>query len=358
IHRDALRKKGVRVYLLVPRLKAYPDHDILTLPSQPLLRLNKYRIPVPFSWKNLARIKKIKIDLIHTHTPFSLGVYALFLGKILKVPLLHTYHTFFEEYLHYVKLQNNFGRWLAKAFSRWYCSHMSHVIVPSNFIRDLLHRYGIRKKIDVIPTGINFRRFNKRISVNWRKKLGIPAQARILLYVGRLEQEKNLYFLVDLFKGLLPDHKDIFLVLTGDGSEKKHLMRYSAKQGLSGRVLFTGFIQPCNLHDIYGTADLFVFPSLTETEGLVLLEAMVNDLPVVSFYERGTKTLLPGHIRPGISPVRTEEQFRDEVEKYLKNRYRSSEIRRNLRHYILNFNEDIFINKLINIYRLYTGDGA
>ncbi|MDD5066896.1 MAG: glycosyltransferase, partial [bacterium] len=78
IHRDALRKKGVRVYLLVPRLKAYPDHDILTLPSLPLLRLNKYRIPVPFSWKNLARIKEIKIDLIHTHTPFSLGVYALF----------------------------------------------------------------------------------------------------------------------------------------------------------------------------------------------------------------------------------------------------------------------------------------
>lgn len=353
IHKKSLEKQGHKVYLLVPALRQYHESNIITLPTMPLSLQNSYKLSFPFSIKVFRKIKKLNIDVIHTHTPFSLGIYGIILGKVMHVPVVHTYHTYFEEYLHYVKMKNRVGRYLAKTFSRWYCQKMKHIIVPSNFIRELLIKYDIEKKIDVIPTGFNSNFFSGKIEFHWRKKLKIKPSSKMLLYVGRLEKEKNLYFLIDVFKQLLLKHDNIYLVFTGDGSEKNHLMSYIEKNKIQKWIKFTGFIQPRKLKDIYRTADLFVFPSLTETEGLVLLEAMINKLPVVSFYEKGTKTLLPHYKIPGIGSVKSNDEFKDEIELYLRDHYKQKEIHRNLSEHIKKFDEDIFIRKLIKVYDAY-----
>lgn len=352
VQRGALRKSGHRIYLLVPRLCLYYDPRIIPYPCFPLLRLNRFKIPLPFSLRNFLLLRKLKIDLIHTHTPFSMGLYGLFLGKILKIPLVHTYHTYFEEYLHYVGLRNAFGRWLVKKFSAWYCNRMDGIVAPSEFIRGLLKKYGVKKRIEVIPTGVDFGRFSREPEMDWRSELGIPRSSRVLLYTGRLEKEKNLYFLLDAFGELAGKYGAARLVITGDGSERRRLERTARSKGLAGRVFFTGFVRPECMRDIYRCADLFVFASLTETEGLVLLEAMINKVPVVAFYERGTKTLLPARKMPGISPVRSASEFKKEIGLYLEGAYSPAGVRKNLEKYIRRFDEKIFIRKMVRLYGL------
>lgn len=348
---NSLKKHKINTTLLVPGLKKFNDKHILTASTLPNPLFTDYKIPTFFSLKNLYKIKKLNIDIIHTHTPFQLGVYAIMLSKILKVPIVHTYHTYFEEYMHYVKISQKTGKVIVHLYSKWYCNQMDHVIAPSPFMESKLQSYQIDKKITTIPSGYDLKKFTEKKGANWRKKYKIPVNAKVLLYVGRMGKEKNLYFLINIFQKLKNNYKNIFLILTGDGTEKQRLLKYINKYHLSDSIKMTGFIPYEDIHNIYNIGDIFIFPSKTETQGLVLIEAMLNNLPVVSFYEKGTKSVLPAKKILGISPVNDDKKFIEEIKFYLKNNYDKNKLNQNLKNFVKKFNVEETIKALISLYR-------
>lgn len=347
----ALKRKKINVFLLIPSLKKYNQKNILTFPACPYPFFPELKITSFFSIINLWKIKKLKIDLIHSHTPFSLGIFAIILSKILHIPVIHTYHTYFEEYLYYIKLPKKIGRILVILYSRWYCRKMNHIIVPSSFMKSVLQGYGIKKKISILLSGYDLTTFKRKTRTNYRRKINIPEKAKVLLYVGRVSKEKNLYFLIDTFQKIQLKHKNIFLVITGDGHEKKGLIKYVQKLNLTENIKLTGLVKFEKIHDIYSIGDIFVFPSKTETQGLVLIEAMLNNLPVVSFYERGTKSILPSKKILGISPVKKENEFIREIEFYLNGNYEKKSLIKNLKKYVKRFDEDEIIKKQLSLYK-------
>lgn len=293
IYKSALEKKKINVYLLVPKANFPQEKNVISIFSLPFPFLSGYKIVLPPSMKKIKYMKNLEIDLIHTHSPFFLGIYVIVIAKKFSIPVVHTYHTYFEEYLHYVKLPVFIGRLLIKYFSLWYCKYMNEIIVPSKFMKNVLVKYGLKKKIEIIPTGYYLDYFKNSVNIDWREKLQIPKKSKILLYVGRLAKEKNLYFLIDLLKELIIKYPNLYLIFTGDGPEKKHLIKYSLNNKVNNNIKFTGFIEQKELKAIYQTGDIFVFPSLTETQGLVILEAILNKLPIIAFYERGVKSIMP-----------------------------------------------------------------
>ncbi len=355
ILKRGLEEKNNDVYIVAPSVPGFKkkDEKIINVPSIPFIFLPEYRNATFFSLKLFNLISKIKFDVIHTHTPFFLGILGMYMGKIFHIPLVHTYHTYFEEYLHYVKLPSNIGISIVKYFSQWYCNKMDSIIVPSYFMSKILRRYNIKNDINIIPTGIDIKEFQKvdynKINI-WKDKLKLKRDDNILLYVGRLAKEKNLYFLIDIFSKLSKIYKNIKLLMIGDGPEHKHLKHYAIEKKVDSLVIFTGYIKRDEIKYIYHLSNIFVFPSLTETQGLVLLEAMATGLPIVSFYKRGTTAVLPDEKIEGISSVLDENSFFKEIIFYLE--YKNKEkIKKNLKEYVKKFDYQVMTDNILNIYK-------
>ncbi len=353
IFKEGAEKQGHKVYIVAPAVKKYKssDKNIIFIPSVPFIFLPEYRITFLISIKILRLIKKTKFDVIHTHTPFSLGIMGAICGKLFHIPVIHTYHTYFEEYIHYLKLPGYIGKAVAKYFSKFYCEITDKIIVPSSFIKAVLKSYKIKRNISVLPTGIDISKFKvkNREKHIWKHKYKLNPEDKILLYTGRLAKEKNLYTLIDIFKKIRLKHRHIKLMLVGDGPEKNHLINYAVKLNIYENTIFTGFIPRNKIKFLYAISDIFVFPSLTETQGLVLLEAMASHIPIVAFYKRGTKSVLPNSKIIGISPVKTKQEFFNEIEFYLN--YKNYEkIKKNLTDFVKKFNYMESTEKLISHY--------
>jgi 1,2-diacylglycerol 3-alpha-glucosyltransferase len=243
----------------------------------------------------LPELARQGFDLVHIHTPFVAHYAGLELAQALDVPAVETYHTFFEEYLfHYVPLVPRPAmRWLARAFSRSQCAAVDRLVVPSRPMLDALRAYGIAAPAEVIPTGIDMADFSGGDGARFRGLHGIPPERPLLLFVGRVAHEKNIGFLLDALAHLRRDHPDALLVIAGEGPALPALRRRAAALGLEDNTRFIGYLdRRSGLLDCYRAADLFVFSSRTETQGLVLLEAMALGVPVVGLAIMGTADVL------------------------------------------------------------------
>ncbi len=243
----------------------------------------------------LPDLQQAGFDIVHIHTPFVAHYAGLQLAKALKVPAVETYHTFFEEYLfHYVPLvPRPVMRYLARAFSRSQCAAADRLVVPSRPMLDALRAYGIHTPAEIIPTGIEMADFAGGDGAAFRARHAIPAEQPLLLFVGRVAHEKNIGFLLEALAHLRRDHADAMLVIAGEGPALPSLRRQAAELGLEHHTRFIGYLdRKSGLLDCYRAADLFVFSSRTETQGLVLLEAMALGVPVVGLAIMGTADIL------------------------------------------------------------------
>ncbi len=353
--------KRNNVYVFVPayNMKYSSDkYTVIKIPSLPFILAPEYKISSLLSIKVIKFFVTNKIDIIHTHTPFSLGILGLLVGKLFNIPVVHTYHTLFEEYLHYVKLSKKSGSWIVKLVSRLYCNRCDKIIVPSAITKDYLKRYSVKKEITVMPTGINLDKFKNGIRSRWRKRLNIPDDATILLYVGRLAIEKNIFFLLECFAELYRTKKNLYFLIVGGGPLKKEIEFYLKKNRLNKNVIMTGYLDPSEMKHIYAASDIFIFASVTETEGLVILEAIDSGLPVVAVAERGTKTLLPSKKILGISPVKLDKKrMINEIQFYLKNRKKYKKtIKNNLKNFIRNYTIQTTAKHLSKLYNSLIDD--
>jgi 1,2-diacylglycerol 3-alpha-glucosyltransferase len=245
--------------------------------------------------QHLEKFRTEKYDLIHIQTPFVAHYLGVKLSKLLGIPCVETYHTFFEEYLyHYIPLvPKNLMRLIAKRFSRHQGNSLDGMVVPSNPMLQVLKEYGITTPTEVIPTGIEPDSFVPGDRTAFRAKHGIAQDRPVLLFLGRVAFEKNIRFLLEVVSQVRRDTPDILLVIAGEGPALKSLMHEVKTMDLTDSVQFIGYLdRATELNSCYRAADIFIFASRTETQGLVLLEAMAQGTPVVSTAELGTRDVL------------------------------------------------------------------
>jgi len=246
----------------------------------------------------LAELAERRFDIVHIHTPFLAHYAGLRFAREQGIPVVATYHTLFEEYLHhYVPLiPRRITGGLARRFSRSQCNQVDAVIAPSQAMQQGLLAYGITKRIEILPTGLPAERFQAGDGNAFRRRHGLRLEQPLLLFVGRAAHEKNIGFLIEMMLELRSLRPDALLLIAGEGPAAPSLRAQATRLGLDGAVRFLGYFdRGGELQDCYSAADVFVFSSLTETQGLVLLEAMAQGVPVVAIPRMGTIDILgPG----------------------------------------------------------------
>jgi 1,2-diacylglycerol 3-alpha-glucosyltransferase len=234
-------------------------------------------------------------DVIHIHTPFRAHQLGVKLARRLNKPTVESYHTFFEEYVgvYLPWLPKSLSRFAARYFSRSLCEGVDHLIVPSDEMTRVLKRYGVTTPTSVIPTGIHQDEFRGGDGRAFRRAHGIADNRPTLVTVSRLSAEKNIAFLLDAARRLIDEFPTLAFILAGEGPDAERLKRRAEKIGLRDHVVFVGNLdRRTTLLDCYKAGDIFVFASPTETQGLVLLEAMSLGVPIVSTAVMGTATVL------------------------------------------------------------------
>lgn len=293
-----LRALGHHVTLIAPSytdedkqeewIVRVPSHKIYFDPEDRLMNFGKLKALLPW-------IRDKHFDVIHIHTPFTAHYVGIHFGKKLDIPVVETYHTFFEDYLHhYLPFIPQFiSRKLARTISRRQCNAVDGIVSPSKPMLDVLKQYGIKTPAEVVATGLDDSSFANVDGEHFRMSHDIPLTQPMLLFVGRVAHEKNIGFLLEMHVELIKNHPDALLVLTGEGPAEESIKQSIEKLSISNKVRMIGYLDRGHeLIACYKAADIFVFASKSETQGLVLLEAMAQGTAVVAIAELGTKSIL------------------------------------------------------------------
>lgn len=281
-------KLGHEVYIFAPSYKGCKDDDPRVLRFKSLKILEKPETRLAYPVAPIASFKKMKrtnLDIVHAHTPFSMGVLGKYLAFVKKIPFLYTHHTDYQEYSKVYFKEKLILPFFANALTSWFSNISDAVIAPSFKIKKFLKEKAVKKKIYVIPTGIDTNLFKESLEEKEkiRKKLKIPKKSFVLLFVGRMGMEKNIEFLLRAFKKL-PRKKDseTIFVLVGDGPHLDKFKDLAKEMGIFHFLRFAGAVPRKEIPHYYQAADIFIFSSLTETQGIVVFEAIASGLPIVA----------------------------------------------------------------------------
>jgi 1,2-diacylglycerol 3-alpha-glucosyltransferase len=359
--RQDLAACGIETLLVVPSYNESATSNERARDEAGILRVDSAGVPKDpedrrMRWgalnRVLASIPRGQVDLVHIHTPFIAHYAAARYARNAALPCVATYHTFFEEYLHhYVPvLPRGIGRLLARSFTRSQCDDVQALIAPSDPMRDVLLEYGVSTPIHVLPTGLPADRFNPGVAERFRAEARIPPGRPLVTYIGRVAYEKNIEFLVNVFVQVRRAVPEAMLVIAGEGPARESLRQLIVRLGLEQDVHFAGYLdRNAGLLDCYAAANVFVFASRTETQGLVLLEAMAQGAPVVSTAELGTRSIL----RPGCGALVVEEQlqpFSAAVVRVLRDESLRSDLSERGRTYARTWSSAIMARRLADLY--------
>lgn len=331
--RAALAKLGIQVTLVVPD---YPEREIggdewhvIRVPSRAVPGDPEDRLMSPSTLYHLDRaLAGTTFDLVHVQTPFAAHYASLRLARQRGLPCLATYHTHFEEYLsHYIPLlPRTWLRTAARTLARRQCNALAAVVVPSAPMLDTLRDYGVSVPLQVIPTGLPESQFKRGDGMRFCVRHGISPRRRVVLFVGRAAHEKNIDFLLSMLARARATDPELLLVVAADGPALPDLRSRATALGLEGHVLFVGYLdRNTELRDCYAAAEVFVFASQTETQGLVLLEALASGLPVLAIAALGTRSIVdPG--RGAVAAATTPDAFAQQLIDLLGNPQRLAEL--------------------------------
>lgn len=307
--RRELHAAGHETVLIAPEYpsgRAADEPPIIRIPSRYLPRDPEDRLMKLGALRVLRRqLAREAFDLVHIQTPFIAHYQGIAMARALGVPVLETYHTYFEEYLHhYVPLMPRaVMRFAARRFTVSQCNALDALVVPSQAMERALQDYGVRCPMHVIPTGMDMQRFKGGDGARFRASLGIAPDRPVLVHVGRIAHEKNIGFLFRMFARVAAERPDAVMIVAGEGPALAHCRSYVRSLGVAEQVRFVGYLsRESALLDCYRCGDLFVFSSKTETQGLVLLEALALGVPVVSTAHMGTAEIVSPQRGAAVAP--------------------------------------------------------
>lgn len=298
--RDELSRRGHEVFVFAPAFKGHTDQraNVFRLPSTHTFLMRDYPFPIPFSPGIRRAFESLKLDVVHTQTPFLLGLLGAKWARRNGIPLVSTNHTLYTEYAHYVPVRPMAVTRLALIrLMKWYYSGCDAVVAPSGPVEAILRSYGIRTRIEVIRTGVVAAApLSPDERRRHRSRLGFGEDEFVLLYVGRIAREKNLRMLLDALKLASRVDSRLRLVLVGGGPALAETRRRAEEVGVADSVQFTGMLPRPEIDPLYAAADTFVFPSTTETQGIAICEALSAGLPIVAVNAGG----IPENVRQGV----------------------------------------------------------
>jgi len=287
-------KLGHEVFIVAPECEGVPPDEVgvIRLRSIQKFSHSEFSIALPMSSLLPELMKTFMPDIIHCHHPFWMGDIALRLSSQYRIPLVFTYHTMFEQHMHYLPIQNEGAKRFIIDLFTGYANLVNQVIVPSESVRQILLERGVTTSMAVAPTGVDLKRFAKGKGSTIRRRFGIPSDAVIIGYIGRLAIEKNLEFLArSVAVYLKKDTKAHFLV-GGNGPLKDTIIKIFEEQGAQERLHLAGVLKGQDLVDFYHAMNVFAFASLSETQGIVLVEAMAAGVPVVAMDAPGVREVV------------------------------------------------------------------
>ena len=354
--RRGLHAAGHETFLIAPEYPAGRSADeggILRVPSRYLPRDPEDRAMKLGAIRALRwQVERLDPDLVHIQTPFIAHYQGTALARALSVPVIESYHTYFEEYLHhYVPLMPRaVMRFVARRFTVSQCNVLDALVVPSRAMEQALVDYGVRCPMHIIPTGMEMERFADGDGDRFRAQLGIAPGQPVLVHVGRIAHEKNIDFLFRMFALVVRAKPGAVFIVAGEGPALNACKAYVRSLGIEQQVRFVGYLsRERELLDCYRAGDLFVFSSKTETQGLVLLEAMALGVPVVSTAHMGTADIVNPQRGAHAAPD-DEGAFASIVVKLLEDPLRRAAMSAEARAYAATWSASAMADRLAGLY--------
>lgn len=282
-----LAEKGhdVRILTLSGDIRSRKDGAVYYIRSMPIGVYPNIRMPLSYRHRLIRELIEWKPDIIHSQCEFFSFQYARRISKKTGAPIVHTYHTLYEQYVKYLIPVKRIGKSVVRVVSRKRLKRCKCVIAPTSKVEDALRSYGLRNEISIVPSGISLEQHKKRISPEERrakrKALGIEEHHTVLINLGRLGTEKNLGELLELYSKAIKENGDLKFLIVGDGPAREELEALCVKLGIGDQVIFTGMVKPSEVQEYYQLGDIFVSASTSETQGLTYIEAAANGLPLL-----------------------------------------------------------------------------
>jgi len=291
---EEFRRLGHEVLIVTPAFGGAPIEEpgVIRIPAFQKFGGTIFSVNFPISRLLKRYMKEFVPDMVHAHGPFFMGDFALRLSRQHAIPLVFTYHTMFEQYVHDWPVQNEGVKRFMVKLAAGYSNLVDQVIVPSESVREILLKRGVKTPMEVIPTGIDAQRFAKGDGIAFRQSNQIPLDALVVGHAGRLSPEKNLGFLTNCMVELLKKDPRVHALIVGLGPSEKMIKNAFEQAGLGKRLHLTGVLHYQHLVDAYFAMDVFAFASLSETQGIVLIEAMAAGLPVVALDAPGAREVV------------------------------------------------------------------
>ena len=352
---QGLRDAGHDVTIFAPRFPNYEDEEpkVRRVPSFRYMSLPEVYVAVPGTPRTTWALRSLQLDLIHAHSPLTVGMLAFITARAKRLPLVYTYHTSIPDYTHYMKVVG--GTRPAIHAARWFSTASANlsdqIVVPSQKIKRVLEAQNVRRPIHTISNGIDLSNFQKpAVHGHYRARLGLNPDAPILLFVGRLDPEKNLDFLMDAFNLISSRFPNAHLVLAGDGSARRELETKAAASSVAPRIHFLGMVNRIDLPNLLHEVDLFVSASTSETQCLSMVEAIAAGLPVVTVQDEAFDGIVEdgGNGRTVKMDVNL---FTDAVCDLLSNRTRLESFGRRSRELSEKYSIEAQVQSLISLYQ-------
>ena len=359
---NALRKKGHQVYIVTVntenmRYKYENDEHIIRIPGVPI-GIYDYRLTGVYPLKAINKIKKWNLDVIHSHTEFGVGTFARIIAKQYNIPLVHTYHTMYEDYVHYITKGyfNNTSKKIVEYLTNFYCNQTAtELIVPTKKTYDLFkEKYKYTRNVHIIPTGIEVEKFYKENTdpaklEEIRKKHRLNKGDFVILYVGRLGQEKSVDVLIEAHQELAREYKAKLLIV-GDGPDMDTYKNLVHKLKIDDNVIFTGKVPWTEVTLYYQIADIFATASKSETQGLTVIEAMAASLPVVAVDDESFRNViidgLNGHL------FDTKKEYKKYVKSFIDEPSKLQQFSKQARINADTYSSKYFAERVLDVYRL------
>lgn len=301
--KQGLEKLGHEVYVVTVNSENFhykKEDNVLMIPGIPI-GIYDFRMTSLYPLRALKIIKSWNLDVIHTHTEFAVGTFARLIAKQYNIPLVHTYHTMYEEYIYYITKGyfDGASKKLVEYLTLFLCDKMvEELIVPTKKTHDLFkEKYKVKRDVHIIPSGIDVTRFYKEnvdlLSIkSLKKELNIKKDDFVILFVGRIAKEKSIDFLIKNLKAILKKVPKARMIIVGDGPDMNELALLVRENKLDKHVTFTGKVPWSEIPKYYQLANVFVTASKTETQGLTVIEAMAAEKPVVAIKDESFELVM------------------------------------------------------------------
>lgn len=292
------RRQGHQVLVVAPEFAEKIDNeiDVVRIPAIQNFNGSDFSVALPLSGELAERLDFFEPDLVHSHHPFLLGMTALRIARSRELPLIFTHHTLYERYTHYVPADSETLKRFVIELATRYSNLASMVFAPSESVADLLRERGVKRPIAVVPTGVQLENYRNGDGPAARRQYNIPQSAFVIGHLGRLAEEKNLDFLTEVVLELMRRNDDMHFMVVGAGPMQQRIQTLFAAQNLSSRLHLTGTLQGDAQRDAYSAMDVFGFSSTSETQGMVLTEAMAAGVPVVALDASGCREVVEDRI--------------------------------------------------------------